>query len=417
MLRSEKLRLRLCLGFAAALPAAFAGAQTVQMGTNVVSPNASDFAIADVRTDIDLVRPATATGVVDSASFQWSVTGCPGAVEIKFFRRQGDTLLFMTERGPFDSTAAPTPVSLIPPVAVEEGDLIGVTRLTNCGNPTALSGIVSAGYVGYSGDLHSNVSLAAAEIAAPDVLAVYATGAATETILRVIPAVASTPGNFGSFFRTGVQLHNPWSTAVSGRFVYHQAGVAGSSADPSLTFTVGVGQTVSYPDIVASIGTTGLGSLDVVVPVTSQVPVIVTRVFNDAGAAGTSGFTEDAINPDGGGSDSPLLFAGSTGFLVAPADLTNFRFNIGVRTFLSGAFLEFRVHDSAGTLVQTVAKHYDPTYFEQQASDTFLGVTLLPNDSIEVSVESGSAVVYGATTDNTTNDPSIQFVKVVFAIL
>jgi hypothetical protein len=415
MLRPE--RLRLCLAFAAALPASFAGAQTVQMGTNIASPNSGDFTIADVRTDIDLVRPATATGVVDSASFQWSVLGCPAAVEIKFFRRQGDTLVFLTERGPFDTAAAPTPVSLVPPVAVEEGDLIGVTRLTNCGNPTALSGIVSAGYVGYSGDLHDNVSLAAAEVTAPDVLAVYATGAASESLVRVIPAVASTPGNFGSFFRTGVQLHNPSSTAVSGRFVYHQAGVSGSSADPSLSFTVGAGQTVPYTDIVATIGTTGLGSIDVVLPTTSQVPIIVTRVFNDAGSAGTSGFTEDAVNPDGGGSDSPLLFAGSTGFLVAPANLTNFRFNIGVRTFLSGASLTFRVHDSAGALVHTVTKHYNPTYFEQQPSDSFLGVTLVANDSIEVSVDSGSAVVYGATTDNTTNDPSVQFVKVAFTIL
>lgn len=417
MFRPQRFRVCPALAFVAALPAAIAAAQTVQMGNNVASPNTGDFAVADVRTDIDLVRPATASGVVDSASFQWSVTGCPGAVEIKFFRRQGDTLVFLTERGPFDTTASPTPVSLVPPVAVEQGDLIGVTRLTNCGNPTALSGIVSAGYVGYSGDLHDNVSLAAAEITAPDTLAVYATGAASESIVRVIPAVASTPGNFGSFFRTGVQLHNPWSSAVSGRFVYHQAGVSGLSTDPSLTFNVGPGQTVAYPDIVAAIGPTGLGSIDVVLPVSSQVPIIIARVFNDAGTSGTSGFTEDAINPDGGGSDSPLLFAGSTGFLVAPADLTNFRFNIGVRTFLSGAFITFRVHDSTGALIHTVTKSYNPTYFEQQSSDSFLGITLVANDSIEVSVSSGSAVVYGATTDNTTNDPSIQFVKVAFAIL
>ena len=32
-------------------------------------------------------------------------------------------------------------------------------------------------------------------------------------------------------------------------------------------------------------------------------------------------------------------------------------------------------------------------------------------------VSGGSAFVYGATIDNTTNDPSIQFARVVFAIL
>jgi hypothetical protein len=387
------------------------------MGTNVGAPNADDVPIADVRTDIDLVRPATASGVVDSATFHWSLTGCPGAVEILFYRRQGDTLVFLTERGPFDASAAPTPVSLIPPVAVEEGDLIGIARITNCGNPRALSGIVSAGYVGYSGDTHSNLSLSAAEVVSPDVLAVYATGVASESIVRVIPAVASTPGDFGSFFRTGVQLYNPFTDPMTGRFVYHQAGVSGSSTDPSATFTVGGGQTIAIPDIVASIGTVGLGSIDVVSPVTSGVPIIITRVFNDAGAAGTSGFTEDAVNPSGGGSESPLLFAGSTGFLIAPADLTDFRFNIGVRTFLSGASIVFEVHDAAGALVHTVTKTYNPTYFEQQSSDSFLGTTLVPNDSIEITVTSGSAVVYGATTDKRTNDPNIQFVKVSFAIL
>jgi hypothetical protein len=40
-----------------------------------------------------------------------------------------------------------------------------------------------------------------------------------------------------------------------------------------------------------------------------------------------------------------------------------------------------------------------------------------PNASIEISVSSGSAIIYGATIDNVTNDSSIQFARVVFAIL
>jgi hypothetical protein len=416
MLLSRKLRLGLSLAAVLVLAAGVRG-QSLEMGTNVASPNGGDAPFSEVRTDIDLVRPATATGVVDSASVQWSSLGCTGAFEIKFFRRQGDTLVFLDERGPFDTVANPTPVSIIPPFAVQEGDLIGVTRMTNCGNPTVLSGFPSAGYVGYTGDLHSNVSLSAAEVASPDTLAVFATGTASESLVRVIPAVASTPGDQGSFFKTTVQLHNPWSAEVSGRFVFHPAGVSGSSLDTGLSFTVGAGQTVAYPDIVASIVPVGLGSIDVIMPASSQIPIIITRVFNDAGASGTAGLTEDAVNPEGGASEGSLLFAGSTGFLVAPSDLTNFRFNIGVRTFLSGASLTLTVRDANGVLKHTTTKTYDPTYFEQQPSGTFLGVALQANDSIQVSVDSGSAVLYGATADNTTNDPSIQFVKVSFAIL
>lgn len=39
---------------------------------------------------------------------------------------------------------------------------------------------------------------------------------------------------------------------------------------------------------------------------------------------------------------------------------------------------------------------------------TFLGGAISGNDSIVVSVDAGSAFIYGATTDNTTQDPSIQ---------
>ncbi|MEP6994040.1 MAG: hypothetical protein ABI968_05910 [Acidobacteriota bacterium] len=408
-------RLFLCL--AAALASAASGAQTLQIGNDITTPNASDVVVADVQVDVDLVRPATATGVLDTATFQWSSTGCLGAVEIKFYRRQGDTLVFLGERGPFDVLATPMPVTLTPPMAVQEGDLIGIQRLVNCGNAVTSSGFASAGYVAYSGDSHSDLSLSAADAISPDVLAVFATGTATESVVRVIPTVGSTPGAFGSFFKTGVQLHNPWDTEISGRFVYHPQGVSGSSADPSLLFTVGAGQTVAYADLVQTMGQVGLGSIDVVLPETSQIPIIITRVFNDAGSVGTSGFTEDAFDPDGGGSENTILFAGSTGFLVGPADVTNFRFNIGVRTLLSGAFVTFTVHDATGAVVQSVTKTYLPTYFEQTSSDTLLGTTLQPNDTIEISVSSGSAIIYGATTDNTTNDPSIQFVRVSFAIL
>ena len=373
--------------------------------------------LADMRTDIDLVRPATATGMVDSASFQWSVIGCPAAVKLKFFRRQGDTLIFLEERGPFDAAAVPTPVTLTPPVAVQEGDLIGITRLTTCGNPAAVSGFPSAGYVVYTGDVNTNVSLSLAEFASPDVLAVSATGTASESLTRVIPGAASTPGNFGSFFRTTVQLHNPWGETVSGRFVYHPQG---------------------SPDLLPTRASTSRSSR--VRP--RRFPTSWRPWEESASARSTSccrraqtrrsssrgcSTTPDRLEPPASGrthgqsdGSSGVRYIVITGFLVAPPDLTNFRFNIGVRTFLSGAFITFRVHDSTGALVQEISKAYGPTFYEQRSSNDFLGggsFALAPNDTIEVSVSTGSAVVYGATTDNTTNDPSIQFVKVAFAIL
>jgi hypothetical protein len=401
--------------FTAALLSGSAAAQTVQMGTDVVAANATDTIIADVRTDIDLLHPANAAGVVDTAKFQWTEIDCTAAVKIKFFRHQGDSLIYLTERGPFDATAFPTVVDLVPPVAVQEGDVIGLARVGTCGNPGTLSGTDSAGYVGYTGDVTANVSIAAAQVTSADTLAVYASGTASESVSRVIAAAASTPGNHGSFFKTSVQIFNPTSDSISGRFVYHPAGVSGSASDPSLSFTVGPGQSTSDPDVVSTLGGSGLGSIDVVLPNSTQAPIVVTRVYNDAGALGTSGFTEDAINPDAGSADSAVLFAGSSGFLVAPADTARFRFNMGVRTLVAGASVTLRVRDVTGAVVHETTKTYLPTYFEQQSSDTFLGYTLHPSDTIEVDVTSGSAIVYGATTDNVTNDPSIQFARVTFS--
>jgi hypothetical protein len=102
-----------------------AAAQTLQMGNDIPSPNDNDLAVAEVRTEIDLVRPATASGLIETATFSWSAGGCPAAAKIKVFRRHGGTLVFLAERGPFDVAASPTTVNLIPSVEVEQGDLIG----------------------------------------------------------------------------------------------------------------------------------------------------------------------------------------------------------------------------------------------------------------------------------------------------
>jgi len=387
-------------------------AQSLQMGNTITSPNSADPSIATVRTDINLGNPANATGLVESASFSWSAFPCPAEVKIKFFRRQGSNLVFLAERGPFDVTGPLTTVDLLPSVSVEQGDLVGITRLAECGNAGSLTGIVSPGYLVYAGDLTSTVGVASG-VNGGGVLGLAASGVAIESIYAVLPVAGSLPGNFGSFFRTGLQIANPNFGATQGRLVFHPAGVSGSSADPSQTFTIAARSTISFDDIVQSMGQSGLGTMDVVLPNDAGIPIPVARVFDDAGADGTTGFAEEAVPLEG---DKQVLFAGATGFLVGPADLTRFRYNIGIRTLLAGATLTFTVRDSGGAVIRTVDLAYDPTFFTQQPADTLLGGAIPEDASIQVSVSTGSAVVYGATIDNTTNDPSIQFAKVFFAI-
>ncbi|HEX4441031.1 MAG TPA: hypothetical protein VH854_13230 [Thermoanaerobaculia bacterium] len=248
------------------------------------------------------------------------------------------------------------------------------------------------------------------------VLALYATSAfGIDVLVRVVPVVGSTPGNFGSFFRTGVQFRNGGGADLNGHFVFHPTGRSAQSNDPVIPFSIPSDTTMSWDDIVGGAGLTGIGSLDMLLPAqnASSSPVLITRVYNDAGAAGTSGFTEDSVDPNQRGSGSPVLTEGTTGILIAPSDLTHFRFNVGIRTLSSGVGFLLVIRDGNGTTRHSEVRSYDPSFFEQIGGDDFAGVALQENDSIEMTLERGSVIVYGATTDNTTNDPSFQYARVV----
>ncbi len=375
------------------------------LGNSVQSPNASDaFLFPTPYTDVDLVSPAPFAGSLTTATFAWSIPGCVSALKIKFFRPSGENLVFLTERGPFDSS--PTTVTLFPDVPIQPGDLIGVSHLTNCGNPVGAFPGAAAGYIAFGGDVASTVARSGGTAVKNFTLAVQASGVATERTQGIVPVVVSIPGVPPSFYRTGFQMHNPTALAFAGRLVFHPQGTVGSGADSSLTFSLEAGQTQVFDDLLPAMGLNGprIGSLDIVMPTGASAPVVAARIFNDGGAAGTTGFTVGAASSDS------ILAAGDLGVLFTPADTGRFRLNIGVRSGPSGAAMTVTRRNAAGTVVQTLTKSYPPTFFEQISGVEFLeGTAFGANDSITIQVISGSAIVYGATADNTTADPSIQF--------
>jgi streptogramin lyase len=222
---------------------------------------------------------------------------------------------------------------------------------------------------------------------------------------RILPVVGSTAGVGGSFFRTSIQLHNSTASSMAGQIVFHPSGSSGSASDPLLAYTLAPGQTLSIADLLPAMGRSGLGSADVEVA-SGAVPAMTVRVFNDAGAAGMTGFTEELMRAE------EALRAGSSGVLLLPADLTRFRFNVGVRTLEAGAAATVTVRDAAGAVVTTVSRTFPATYHEQQSASALLGVSTLPaGGSITVAVTSGGAIFYGATVDSTTGDPSLQIAR------
>jgi len=225
---------------------------------------------------------------------------------------------------------------------------------------------------------------------------------------RYIPVVGSTPGSFGSFFKTSAQFFNAKSTAVSGKIVFHTQNASGSSTDPSLAYSIQPGKSLSFADLLPAMGiASGLGSADLVADPGSAFPTALLRVFNDAGAAGTTGLAEEPM------AAGDALQNGQTGALIAPAD-QKFRLNIGVRTLEQGVSMTLTVRDKDGNVVKTTTKTYGPTFFTQIGSAAMLdGYALVGGETITIQVTAGSAFIYGSTTDNTTQDPSVQFAKKV----
>lgn len=394
----------------AALSAA-AHAQTVTVGELPANPN---FGFTqNPMTAIDLSHPASAPATLTNAAFTWSAVPCPGAAKVKFFRPSPTgSFVFLTERGPFDVPSLTQFVFLSPPVEVQAGDLIGIGRLTPCGSPTGQAPGAAAGFIGFSADVTFTVAASQGTIFPNATLSVQASGTvsmppASPDPAAVVPVVGSTAGALGqAFFRTSVQLHNPGTAPVRGRLVYHPQGFSASASDPSLFYALDPGETRSIPDLLPAMGLTGLGSLDVVPEGGTAVPLLVVRVFNDAGALGTSGFTEEVVLP------ADALGAGHRGILVTPIDTALYRFNVGVRTLGAGAVLSIVVRNAAGTVTRTLTRTYAASYFEQRDSSAFLeGTVLAANDTITIQVISGSAIVYGATVDNRTNDPSFQLAR------
>lgn len=231
--------------------------------------------------------------------------------------------------------------------------------------------------------------------------------AAPTPLSRVLAVVGSLPGNFGSFFRTAMQLYNPHAEGISGKLVFHTAGANGSAGDPSMPYSIAAGRTLAFGDLLPAMGlTAGLGSVDLIADGSAPLPVALARVFNDGGAAGTTGFAEEALSAD------DALQAGATGVLLAPPDVQRFRLNIGVRTLEQGATLVITVRDKEGLVVKTRTRDYGPVFFEQVGSSNLLeGYALTGGETLTFAVTSGGAFVYGSTIDNTTNDPSVQFAR------
>jgi hypothetical protein len=358
-------------------------------------------------TAIAFSRPALKAGTVNTATVIWAnapASGCVGSFELKFFRAKGSYGEFdvVAKRGPFDVVNGINDVPLDPPVSLNAGDWIGLVNITGpaCGGVVGTK-LGPAEILGTS--FSDGQNLKAVNVVNGSTLNIVASDG--RPILHgVLPVVGSGPGNLGSFFKTGVQLANRSGSNIRGKLVFHPAGAAFSDSDPSVSYTLGVNQTISYTDIVLAAGASGLGTMDLVLT-SGQPPDVTARIYNEEAGGGTSGLTEEVMSP------WQALRAGERATLTIPYSLTKFRMNIGIRTLDEETTVNVTTRDSSGTLVPANGSStYPAKYFTQISVAEFAGTpSIPPGGTLQISVSKGAAFIYGATTDNTTQDPNLRF--------
>jgi len=376
--------------------------------------NAISFFPSSPYSVIDLGHPAPAAGTVTTATVRWFAgsTSCSAAFRIKVLRplTPFGTYVTVADRGPFNSPATDSyvAVTLSPAVAVQRGDLLAVVQLkptTTCGAAMFAPEKPERFVVNFDGDVPPVGAFVGGDFFLTGALAARAAGDAN--VLDGIVAVAgSVTGTNSSFFRTSMQLSNPDDAPIHGKIVFHPAGATASSSDRSTPYNLQPHASLSFPDVVAALNASGLGSIDVV-SASSAPPVVPTRIFNDLGADGTSGFTEPLLPPRAALGQYEIGV-----FSIAP-DLTNDRMNVGIRTLGDGAQISIRQFDVNGAQIGSpVTRSYAPSFFEQTSLSAFLGgQTPLSGSLVRISVVSGSIIVYASTTDNHTNDSSVFFVS------
>lgn len=353
-------------------------------------------------TVFDAAVLAASSGVLDSTTFAYSDFPCPNAVKIKFFRPFGGRLRYLAERGPFGVTEAAQTVSLSPPVAVQTNDRIAITKLSDCGSPLAASGGAHS-LITLPGDVQDDVIIDGGTQGLT--LALLASGAITPLngVAAVIPVAYEGPGLAGSFFRTETQLSNPTGLPVQGWILATVRVLTG--INPGLAFMpyALAPYETRIVDLRASFGALPLGNLDLI-PTTGQSPIVSVHVFDDLGSSGTLGFTA---------SDVPafeMLGTGDRGVLVGPPDTLDFRFNVGFRGVpLANLLITLRGSDGA---IVTTTSQVARVLLQASAQD-LLGLPLPPSATLTFEVTSGTAVVYGVTADNRTNDISFQLARKV----
>lgn len=224
---------------------------------------------------------------------------------------------------------------------------------------------------------------------------------ATRARTAIIPVAGATSGARGNEFRTTGQLSNPGAGEISGYLIFHPAGFEASESDPRYSYLLAPYESQALPDVMASIGTSGVGSIEIV-PERGDAPAAAFRISN-----GESSFVVPPVEPDA------VMIAGSHSAMKMPADTDRFRTNIGFRAMDSGATIWICMHDADGTYIRGNTHYFAPNSLVQMPVAELMGGEVTADQMVMFTVNAGSAVIFASTIDNNGTGSTLQIVRPV----
>ena len=213
----------------------------------------------------------------------------------------------------------------------------------------------------------------------------------------VLPVVGSTGGAFGGKFKTSL-IMRPFLGDQRGRLVFHPAGRVAADDDPSIPYSFTGSTPLVFDDVVAAMGQTGIGSLDIIPdPETPQlIPRIEARLYNET-AIGTFGTVVSVSYP------FDYLRPPSLEVVIPESDTT--RINVGFRT-LTDTNMRIFVMNAEGTLLSFHDVSYPAGWMQMTSIGAFVGKPLQKGYVVTVAF-SGSVIPFHTVTENSTNDPTL----------